>query len=61
MTQEQRSRVSRARKDTQGLLDQQLGYSPDLQKPDRIAFYRRHIAKMDAALETDTMPSFAHS
>jgi hypothetical protein len=50
MTTSQRSRATEARNETIALLDRELGYQPQHQKADRVAFYKAHIAKLNQML-----------
>jgi hypothetical protein len=50
MTTSQRSRTIEARNQTMILLDRELAYLPQHQNADRVAFYRAHIAKLNAML-----------
>lgn len=50
MTTDQARRTRQALTETHQLLSKELSYSLHLQKADRIAFYRTHIAKLEAML-----------
>ena len=50
LTDERKRRIVEAMIETQDKLDKELSYSEDLQKADRIAFYRQHIDKLIAML-----------
>lgn len=50
LTNEKTRRILDAISETQRLLDNELKYSEDLQKKDRIEFYRNHIAKLEAII-----------
>lgn len=49
-----RQRIESALTETRMLLAKELAYSVDLQKPDQVAFYNQHIAKLQNYLDTDT-------
>jgi hypothetical protein len=51
-TQEQRRRIEQAMAETQAIIDKELRYSEDLQKPEYLAKYRAHLAKLQLMLET---------
>jgi hypothetical protein len=38
--------------ETQAIIDKELRYSEDLQKPEYLAKYRAHLAKLERMLET---------
>jgi len=61
MTAEQRRRTVQALEETNRLLAKEQRYLPHLQKPDQIAFYERHIAKLTTALETNMTPPWGRS
>lgn len=46
----ERSKVEGSLRETQALLDKELGYSEDLRKPARIAYYRAHVAHLQDVL-----------
>ncbi len=48
LTQEQISRTIQAIDETYVLLNRESAYLPHLQNKDRLAFYRSHIAKLQA-------------
>jgi len=50
LTPERRNRITSALIETSEKLEKELTYSEDLQHADTIAFYRRHIAKLQAYL-----------
>ena len=50
LTPERIKRVKSAIAETQGKLDKELRYSEDLQKPEMVAFYRQHLAKLNGWL-----------
>lgn len=47
MTPERRRVIAECIEETQRKLDKELSISPDLQKQDRVAFYRSHLAKLE--------------
>jgi hypothetical protein len=53
MTDERKRRVIQAMKETQSVLDAELKYSEDLQKKDNIAFYKKHIKKLENMLKME--------
>lgn len=57
MTANQTFRVKQAIAETQHFLDRELAYVAHLQKADRIAEYRAHLAKLNTMLETGTILS----
>jgi len=61
MTQEQTRRAIQAIAETTKLLEKEMQFSPKFQKADQIAFYRRHIAKLTAAVTNGTVPEFGRA
>lgn len=51
LTNELRKRVISAIAETEELLTNELRYSPEHQKQDRLAFYRKHLAKLHGMLD----------
>ncbi len=61
LTQDLNRRIIEALDETNRLMAKEMRYSPEFRKMDQIAFYERHIVKLTAALETQTMPEFGRS
>lgn len=55
MTANQRRKVLQALTQTCELLEKEMRYSPDLRKPDYIAWLEKHIAKLESMLDSDTL------
>jgi hypothetical protein len=51
-TRQQAARIRQAMAETQAIIDKELRYSVDLQKPEYLAKYRAHLAKLERMLET---------
>jgi len=51
-TASQATRIRQAMAETQAIIDKELRYSEDLQKPEYLAKYRVHLAKLQLMLET---------
>lgn len=60
MTDEQRRRATEALAETQRLLAKEMRYSPHLRKPEQIARYEQHIAKLTGYLKKQPVPRLAH-
>ena len=63
LTQNEIRRTEQALTETRLLLNQELSYSVKHQKADRIAWYRAHIAKLEAMLAPgfQMAPVFIHA
>lgn len=57
LTTGQRRRITQALAETEQLLAREMRHVPELRRPDQIAFYERHIARLTGYLETDTYPA----
>ncbi len=51
LTQEDKKRVIQAMSETSNLLNKELAYSKDLQKPERIQFYLDHIKTLNGYIQ----------
>ena len=51
MSESQMRRIAASLSETKALLEKEMGYAPDLRKPETVAFLGGHAAKLEEMLE----------